>query len=98
MCERLEDLQDVEAIRQAQTMPEELLPASIVDDLLSATTIGERIAVWMKYRGLSQTMLAEQSGVNRSYISEIVNNKKPGSVQALKAIAITLDVELEDLV
>ena len=55
-------------------------------------------AIWREYRELTQTALAEASGVNRFYLSEIESGKKPGSVEALKRIADALRIGLDDLV
>jgi len=55
------------------------------------------IRIWREHRGLGLNALARASGVNASYLSEIENGLKPGSVSALKKLAAALDVEMEDL-
>jgi transcriptional regulator with XRE-family HTH domain len=35
------------------------------------------VPVWREYREMTQTALAEASGVNRVYLSEIESSKKP---------------------
>lgn len=47
---------------------------------------------------MTQTTLADASGVNRVYLSEIESGKKPGSIEALKRIAEALRIGLDDLV
>jgi transcriptional regulator with XRE-family HTH domain len=56
------------------------------------------VPVWREYREMTQTALAEASGVNRVYLSEIESSKKPGSVEALKRVAEAIRIGLDDLV
>jgi len=39
------------------------------------------VQIWREYRQMTQTALAEASGVDRAYLSEIESGKKPGSVE-----------------
>jgi DNA-binding XRE family transcriptional regulator len=55
------------------------------------------VRVWREHRGLTLGVLAKQAGVAQSYVSEIENGKKPGSVRALAALAKALRVDIEDL-
>jgi DNA-binding XRE family transcriptional regulator len=65
-------------------------------DRLSA---GEHpIRVWREHRGLTLRALAEQASVTASYLSEIENGRKPGSVAAILRLARALKVPAEDLV
>jgi transcriptional regulator with XRE-family HTH domain len=47
---------------------------------------------------MTQTALAEASGVDRAYLNEIESGKKPGSVEAWKRTADALRIGLDDLV
>ena len=42
-------------------------------------------------------MLAERAGVNRVTVAEIETGRKKGSVATLCALAVALDVTLDDL-
>ena len=42
--------------------------------------------------------LATAAGIAKSYLSSIETEKKPGSVSAMRRIAIALDVTIDDLV
>ena len=42
--------------------------------------------------------LATAAGIANSYLSDIENGKKPGSINAMKRIAIALDVTIDDLI
>lgn len=74
---------------------EETIPA----DYVRRTIAGERpLRVWRDYRGLSQTALAEMSGVNRVQIVNIEAGTKNGSVETLKKLADALGVTVDDLI
>ena len=51
-----------------------------------------------KYRGLTQTAVAERSGLGQGYIADIEAGRKTGSAASLKAIAAALHVPLGMLV
>jgi hypothetical protein len=101
---RLEDAEDVATIaafkaRVAAVGFEEAtknaLPAALAWRILD----GEHpVRVWREHRGLAGQRLAELSGVPQSYISDIENRKKPGSVDAISRLARALDVQIDDLV
>jgi DNA-binding Xre family transcriptional regulator len=55
----------------------------------------ERILVAGEHRVLSA--LAREAGIAHSYVSEIENGRKRGSVRALAALAKALRVDIEDL-
>jgi mRNA interferase RelE/StbE len=56
------------------------------------------VRVIREYRGLTQTRLAQQSGVDQSQISAIENNRRTGTAATLKAIAKALGAPLEALI
>lgn len=56
------------------------------------------VRVIREYRGLTQTRLASQSGVEQSLISAIENNRRTGTALTLKAIAAALGAPLEVLI
>lgn len=58
---------------------------------------GNPVRVWRTYRGMKAGDLAAAAGVAASYLSDIENGKKPGSVSTLKRIAAALDVALDEL-
>jgi len=92
-------LADIQAYDAAKSRNEEIFPAELGVKLSDASRAGKSLVpVWREYREMTQTALAEASGVNRVYLSEIENGKKPGSVEALKRIADALRISLDDLV
>lgn len=56
-----------------------------------------RIMELREAKGWSQTKLAEEAGIARSYLSEIESGKKPANTHRLEAISRALDVSVQDL-
>ena len=94
--EDLADLQSVsDILKRLDAGEEELVPALVLDRLLD----GEQpLAVWRQHRGLTQAELARRSGVNRVQIIDIEAGRKTGSVETLRKLASTLDIDIDDLV
>ncbi len=74
---------------------EELVPAGIVDRLLSGEN---RIRVWRDHRGLTAAVLAEKAGIAQGYLSQIETGKREGTIETLRRLASALAVSLDDLV
>ena len=69
--------------------------AAEVDRLLDGAS---PVTIWRERAGLSQATLAEAAGVNASYLNEIEQRKKPGSVAAIRSLAKVLRVSMDQLV
>jgi DNA-binding XRE family transcriptional regulator len=68
-------------------------------DVWAAIASGEHpIRAIRKYRGLTQTDVAEQARLRQGYIADIEAGKKTGSATSLKAIAAALRVPLDVIV
>lgn len=94
--EDLADLQSVaEILQRLNVGEEELIPAAVVHRLLDGQA---PLLVWREYRSLSQAELARRSGVNRVQIIDIEAGRKTGSVETLRKLASTLQIEIDDLV
>jgi DNA-binding helix-turn-helix protein len=76
-------------------MDDERFPADFVNKLLDSDN---RIGVWREYRGLTMSALAEAAGFSQSYLSDIENGKKDGSVKVLKRIAQALNTDVDLIV
>lgn len=90
---RLEDLEDILTAMQArggQPMPLEWAKRILEGE--------NAVRVWRAFRGLSLRALARKAGVSAGYLSEIEAGKKPGSVEAYKALAEALDTSVDWLV
>ena len=94
-----EDLTDLRTydrtLSQLASDEEELLPAEMVKRILA----GENpLRVWRKFRGLTQTALAEVSSVNRVQIADIEARRKSGSIDTSKKLAEALHITLDELI
>jgi len=96
MIQRIADLEDTVELLQAQLeetgpgIPEAVVCAELEEGL-------HPIAAWRRHFGLSAQGLAERAEVSAAYLSEIENGRKPGSIEAHKAIAEALGVPVEYL-
>ncbi|WP_257266458.1 helix-turn-helix domain-containing protein [Endozoicomonas sp. ONNA2] len=98
MIEKLEDLEDSDAIREFRAAlrrgEEELIPAEVVDRLLTDNTV----KVWREYRGMSQKALSEKTGISEAMISQIESGKKQGSLKTNAKIAQALNLTVDDII
>jgi ribosome-binding protein aMBF1 (putative translation factor) len=96
LLERIEDLEDAVFLErvEAESAKREYLPVDLVERLLA----GEHaVRIWREYRGLSVRGLADAAEIDPAYLSQIETGKKPGSLNALRALAKALNVSLDDL-
>ena len=99
LIEKAEMLDDIAAFDKAEATlaagEDELLPSNIVDLLLANVNA---VKVWREYRGMSQATLADAAGLSQAYIAQIETGKREGRVDAYRAIANVLNVDIDDLV
>lgn len=55
------------------------------------------VRVWREHRGITQDELARRVSLSKSFLSEIENGKKTGSIKTLRAIAEALGIDLTRL-
>lgn len=98
MLDRLDDQQDRARIAQSEMRPKtgiaytaEETRRMVLDDVSPVRILRER-------REMTQAALAEAAGMSKPYLNEIERGKKPGSVEAIKALAGALGVAMDDLV
>jgi transcriptional regulator with XRE-family HTH domain len=60
--------------------------------------LGRNVRYWRKLRGLSQEVLAFETDMKRSYVSDIERGNRNPTIKALARLAIALKVEPEALV
>ena len=91
-----QDAMDAAIMKRVLEDPDqELVPFALVKRIAD----GEHpIRVWREYRDMKAGELATAAGIAKSYLSSIETGKKPGSVSAMRRIAIALDVTIDDLV
>jgi DNA-binding XRE family transcriptional regulator len=99
LVEKAEMLDDVLAYDRAKTElsegDDEILPVTLVDDILSGAN---PIKVWRQYRGLSQTSLAERTGISQAYLAQLESGKREGTIGVYAALADALGLDIDDLV
>jgi transcriptional regulator with XRE-family HTH domain len=59
--------------------------------------LGRRLAAIREKRGLSQTQLADMSGIGRAHLSQIENGAVAARIDTLYAMAKALEMPLADL-
>ena len=97
MLARIEDLEDALELRAAQARGPG--PDAWPAELAKRRVAGEHpLRLWRRHRGLTLAALAAKARVPVSYVSEIENRRKPGSVAALAKISRALGITLDDLV
>jgi len=95
MLDSYEDMLDILAFDSAKKSTQEFFPKSLVDSLIAGEN---NLRVYREYRGLTQAVLASESGVSREMIAMIETGKKGGSLTTIKKLAGALRVDIEDLV
>jgi DNA-binding XRE family transcriptional regulator len=91
LCEQMRDIQAYDAAMrdQGEAVPHELM-TRLID--------GESpLRVWREHRELTQAELARQVGIDKTYLSQIENGRKSGSVAVLAKLAAELRVDVDDL-
>lgn len=88
-----QDLADVEAVKARLAAGEtETFPFEVAERILD----GEHpVTVLREHRQFTLRGLAEAAGLAPSYLSEIENERKPGSFDAMVRIAAALNVPLD---
>ena len=90
-----ETLADLAAYDAARAEAGEGMPLAVFYRIVSGENPVKVIREW---RGLTQAELARRADLQRAQLHDIETGKSRGSVEALKAIAVALDVGLDDLV
>jgi|TARA_B110000503_G_C7014430_1_gene357100 ribosome-binding protein aMBF1 (putative translation factor) len=91
--EQLEELEDIKSYIQQKNSPDEKFPFSLVQNLIENKT--SKIKVLRQYRNLNVTELAKMSKITESYLSQIENKKRKGTINLYKKLAKALDVDIE---
>lgn len=74
-------------------------PETFPDDIAERLINGENpVKVFREYRGLTQRQLGERAGINQAYVCQIEAGSRAGTVEVLKRLAETLQLELDDLI
>ena len=96
MVASLGDIADVAVIDRAlrEDKAGESIPGEVVDAIIDGAP---PLRAWRLYRKFTLVLLAERAGISRSYLSQIENGNKPGTLGAYLRLAAVLGAEPEDL-
>jgi mRNA interferase RelE/StbE len=90
-----EMLADLAAFDAAKAEAGEGMPLAVFSRIIS----GENpVTVIREWRGLTQAELARRADLHRVQLHDVEAGKSRGSVETLKAIAVALDVGMDDVV
>ncbi len=99
MIEVLEDAQDVADAKEIASRimqgEGEYFPSEVVNAILSGEN---KIKVFREYRGMTQEELAKKINKSVPMIRKLENGSSDGSVNTIKAISATLNVDVELLI
>ncbi len=99
MVETLEDAQDIaqakEIKRRIAAGDGEYFPEQVITDIVMGKN---KIKVYREYRGMTQAILADKSGVSVDTIKRLETSAEGGSVKTIKAIANALSIDVDMLI
>lgn len=97
LLDQLDDQQDRKAIAASERglgerviFTAEETRRMVMDDVPALTILRER-------KDLTQAALAVSAGISKTYLNEIEKGKKPGSVEAIRKLAVALGVPMDVL-
>lgn len=90
-----EMLADLAAYDAAKAEGGEGMPLEVFQRIINGENPVKVIREW---RGLTQAELARRAGLHRVQLHDVETGKSRGSVDTLKAIAVALDVGMDDVV
>lgn len=99
LLELAEDVRDAADARAAMAELEAGADEAVPSEVAARLIAGEDhpLKVWREHRGLTQEALGNAASVGKSYVSQIEAGSKAGSTKVLKALAVALRVDVDDL-
>ena len=95
LVEGADDKADLEALRKFEKTDDGFrIPGEIVFRQIDGES---PIKLWREHRGVTIQILADQAGISKSYLSQLENGKRTGTVKTMKAIAAALKVPIDVL-
>ncbi len=95
LLEKAEIAEDIATYDKAKRGKEDTIPFEVTEALLDGNN---PLKVWRKHSSLSQAELAKLSGTHQSTIAQIESGHRKGSIAVLKKLAVTLNVDVDDLI
>ena len=95
LVEGADDKADLEALRKFEKTDDGFrIPGEIVFRQIDGES---PVKLWREHRGVTIEILAGQAGISKSYLSQLENGKRTGTVKTMKAIAAALKVPMDVL-
>ncbi len=96
LLEDAEDIQDIEEnLKSLSENREPVVPGEVTFAVIEGV---HPIRAWREYKKFSIAELAKKIGISGSYLSQIETGKRNPTINRLKAIARTLEIEPELLI
>lgn len=92
LTESVEHGRDVAAYQMGR------LPGLSAEETRAFVAAASPLAFWRKYRGMTQSALAELVGVTQGYLSDVENGRRDGPVELWLKLSRALDLPIEALV
>ena len=73
---------------------DEFIPAEFAEPILDGES---PVRGWREYRGISIKELAARAAISAAYLSQIEGGSRNGALATMKALAVALSLELDDL-
>ena len=73
----------------------EYFPEQVVQDIVFGKN---KIKVYREYRGMTQAALANKSGISIDTVKRLETTAEGGSIKTVKAIAETLEIDIDMLI
>jgi len=84
-----------EIMHRIATGEDEIVPSELVDAILGGQN---KVKAWRLYRRMTLEQLGNAAGLSKSYLSQIENGRREGTIDKMKLIAKALKLTLDDLV
>ncbi len=95
LIEAAEDKDDLESLRNFKKSDDGF---RIQGEMVFRQIDGESpVKLWREHRGITVELLAAKAGISKSYLSQIENGKRTGTIKTMKAIANALEVPIDVL-
>lgn len=95
-AERATDITAADAVmRRIAAGEDEIVPSELVDAILGGQN---SVKAWRLHRRMTLEQLGKAAGLSKSYLSQIENGHREGTIDKMKLIANALRLTLDDLV
>jgi ribosome-binding protein aMBF1 (putative translation factor) len=94
--EKLEEFEDINSYLAFKEKGGETFPVELVDALINSQE--SKIRIIRRYRGYSLSELAAKAEITESYLSQIENGKRTGTIELYKQLSNILNIEIDFLV